>query len=112
MSADLFDGAYPDPGADQIPEGLGKDARRTLRQKAMIDAGTHPATKCMLIEHDPSIELNAPTCGTCEYLTPKFSGGWSGWKCTKAAAHGNDGPDIRKWWPACVLYSPKAEVTA
>lgn len=106
---DLFDGAFPDPETEPVPAGLGKDAQRTLRQRKQIESGIHPATRLQLIEHDPTIEPVAPTCGTCAYLWQKSARSWSGWKCTAAAGATHDGPDMRKHWPACVLYTPKEE---
>lgn len=108
--ADLFGGAFPDPEpdtSDEPPPGLGKDARRTWRQRRQLENGIHPATGLVLIEHDPTIEPKPPTCGTCEHLW--FKSGdfrFRGWKCAQAAARGLDGPDVRKKWPACIAYTP------
>lgn len=98
MSEDLFGGAYPDPPELELPnlEGLGQDARRTLRQKALIKAGVHPATKQRL--------AGSGTCGECAHLFVKYTGPGYWFKCSKAMRDGR-GPDMRKWWPACVGFT-------
>lgn len=92
MSEPLFPG-FPDP-PDQ-DEGLGQDARRTRRQRALIAAGTHPATKL-------PIANNGHRCGDCAHLlTKRRSSTW--FKCA-LQIHDGQGLDIRKSWPACTQW--------
>ena len=98
MNEQLFEG-YPDPEPQPDPtEGMGSDAARTYRARQSIEAGIHPATKLALTG------IPGETCGNCSNLWSKSSKGWSGWKCSEAARPPLDGPDMRKWWPGCLMW--------
>lgn len=92
-------------------DGLGKDARKTLRQAEFIEAGVHPATLLNLHEDASRIrEGGGPRCGSCAHLWAKtghFEGSFL--KCTQTRTRPDvnaTGPDMRAWWPACVSYQP------
>ncbi len=84
----LFDGFEPTPAP---AAHQGQDARRTARQKALIDTGTHPATL------RPIPDTSGKTCGDCAHLRQKDRR-W--FKCD-VTIHAYD---MRKWWPACDQY--------
>lgn len=103
---------FPDPYYHGTPEDpnrkLGTAARRTIRQRANLDGGLHPATKLRLLNDDWGY-----TCGDCALLWLKRERSFRGWKCAKArrltAKRKLDGPDMRKWWPACTAFRIKAD---
>lgn len=86
MTESLFPGYEP---VDTT--GMGADAKTTAKQKAMIKAGTHPATL------RPIPDTGGKTCGDCAHLWQKDRR-W--FKCD-ATPHAYD---MRKWWPACDTY--------
>lgn len=96
----------PLPSIDRyVTDGMGQDARRTARRKALMEDGIHPAT-LFLITTDG-------TCGDCAHLVLKDGmaigagrGKW--WKCTLALRDGR-GPDIRKSWPSCAAWEKQEE---
>lgn len=102
MTVPLFDG-FPDPEPPPDPyAGLGHDARRTAKQRDMIAAGQHPATRLPLAN-------NGRTCGDCEHFVIKDTGRRRRWfKCGKQL-HGDPlwpiGTDLRKSWPACTAWA-------
>lgn len=98
------------PTADEL-DGLGKDARATLRNKALItDQGINPGTRLPL---HPAASRDrggpGPRCGDCTHLYVKHAGNSRFLKCdqtnVRADVH-HDGPDMRAWWPACTRYQP------
>ena len=104
MTDDLFGGALPDPEPRPDPyEGMGQDARRTAKRRELLAAGIHPATKTRLSDAHAG-----KTCGDCAHAWRKSVNRFTGWKCDRAAAHGLDGPDIRKSWPACTLFEERS----
>lgn len=117
MSGDqLFDSApyevHTLPTPDEL-DGLGHDARATLRNTRLIEAGTNPGTRLPLYAAT-SRERGGPgpRCGDCAHLYVKRPPGSSGrtfLKCDQTAVRPDvhyDGPDMRAWWPACTRYEP------
>lgn len=99
---------YPDPDPPPDPyDRLGHDARRTLRQRRLIEAGVHPAT------HQPLARPGDPgdghRCGDCAHLLVKqWRPGRRWFKC-ELQLHDGMGVDIRKRWPACRAWQPQPE---
>lgn len=105
MTGELFDATQyaadlPDPDR-YVTAGMGQDARRTARRRALIEDGVHPATRL------PTTE--AGSCWDCAHLILKDgpalgvgAGRW--WKCTQTLRDGRS-PDIRKWWPSCTAFT-------
>lgn len=91
----------PPPSVDRyVTEGMGQDAARTARRRALIEDGVHPATKRPVTDEG--------TCGDCVHLILKDGpmlgvgrGKW--WKCKITLKYGR-GPDIRKSWPSCAAW--------
>lgn len=112
MTESLFPDLEPVHTPDRF-EGLGHDARRTLRQADLIAAGTHPGTRLRL-HRDAATDRTGPglRCKTCANLYRTGAGNKDFLKCKEAGtfnSRGSWGPDIRSWWPACTLYKPEAE---
>ena len=111
MTGELFDATQyaadlPDPDR-YVTAGMGQDARRTARRRALIEDGVHPATRL------PTTE--AGSCGDCAHLILKDgpalgagAGRW--WKCTRALKDGR-GPDIVRSWPSCTAWQQREEET-
>ena len=111
MSGELFDATPfvvepPDPGR-HVTDGMGQDARRTARRRALIEDGVHPATRLPVTDRG--------TCGGCAHLILKDgpalgvgAGRW--WKCTQALKDGR-GPDIVRSWPSCTAWQQREEGT-
>ena len=90
----LFDAtAYEVPPV--VTPGMGHDAARTARHRALLTAGVHPATKL-------SLRAGEDTCGGCAHLVPKQR--W--WKCGLQLHPDGTGLDIRRSWPACTAWAP------
>jgi len=104
------------PGFDPPPEreAMSAGRRTTQKRRELIEKGVHPATGL------PTLK-DGRTCGGCAHLLKKenpaeFAGTY--WKCAiaRAASH-NDGPDVRKSWPACssfeggIMTAPLTEIT-
>lgn len=109
----LFPDLEPIPTPDRF-EGLGQDARRTLRQRDLIASGTNPGTRQPL-HRDAATDQTGPglRCRTCTHLYRTGAGNKTFLKCEQAGTRnrrGHWGPDMRAWWPACRLYEPKAQV--
>jgi hypothetical protein len=107
----LFPG-FDVPTAPPIDPGLSADRRRTLRQRAAVEAGRHPLTGGRLSD-DPSAK-----CGNCRFRQlilhhdrtyPKCmwiptstdareleSARWMPPRFSHSAAS-----DVRAWWPGC-----------
>lgn len=94
----LFD-VGPDP--EPVDDGLGQDARRTARRRALLNAGIHPTTKLRLRE--PAGE----TCGTCNHHeVHRIRSGRTFHKCNGVALTHGPGSDVRVGWPACTGWAP------
>jgi hypothetical protein len=94
----LFDPGAPAPP----PEKLSADRRRTIRNRQLIDGGTHPVTRLRLAD-------NGETCGTCEHSGTQGGVAGTYWKCGAQNGRyitGGPATDIRLSWPACVLWGP------
>ena len=109
-------GADPDELRRQKDEwdAMGVDARRTIRNNRMIEAGQHPTTKrpllCALPEDEKVIRLLAgvsldATCGDCRHCeTQRIRSGRSFVKCLAVPLTHGPGSDTRKKWPACTKF--------
>jgi hypothetical protein len=79
--------------------GISAGRRLTIRNRALIDRGVHPATGTPT---DP-----AHTCGTCHHAVLASNGNRAWWKCDlhrlglSHSAHS----DIRLSWPACTHWT-------
>lgn len=108
----LFDLA---PEYREPEPSLSAGRRRTIRQRALLDAGRHPLTavaaRPLRLHPDapPPADRNAPgpRCGSCRFRA--YWGAQSFPKCMRGADADRDGPytshsaatDCRAWWPAC-----------
>lgn len=109
MSADiaLFDLVPAPIAAPEPADRLSADQRRTMRQRAGVDAGRHPLNGAPLLI-GPSL-----TCGTCRWRELLSHNSRSYPKCTwRASGAQSSAPlvthgaasDVRAWWPACPHY--------
>lgn len=89
----LFDPAPLTIGPDLTD--LGRDARRTIRNRATLAGGRHPVTGLQLL--DPRWEYS---CADCAHLTANRPTNRTYWKCDLNATRGA-ATDLRKSWPAC-----------
>lgn len=105
---------FPELVAEPAPAGdggeyLGKDARRTRRQLEVLATGYNPGSGVRL-HTEAAAGRSGPglRCGGCVHLYRTGAGNKNFLKCEEArgTGHGSWGPDMRRWWPACVLYSP------
>lgn len=94
----LFDGSLEEWKAlHPSTAGLSADARRTLRNRQMIERGRHPVTNAPLL--DPGWNR---TCGDCDHhFSHTRNQTWH--KCELNATHG-PATDIRVGWPACAKF--------
>jgi hypothetical protein len=94
----------PPPVVETEPEHKPPRIQRRLLDAALIEGGTHPATKMPLAN-------NGKTCGDCALLREKFAGAGKWWKCgtpdPRSKNHRGDGRDMTKRWPACIAFQPK-----
>lgn len=77
--------------------------RLTRRNKEKLASGVHPAT------HRKLREPLGAACGDCVHAKNYGHHDRSYWKCEKhrlGMSHSSSS-DIRKSWPACVLYEPR-----
>lgn len=92
---------FPDLPPAPPPVKLSADRRRTLRQRAFLDAGIHPATR-------EKLAGNGETCGSCVHCVDHFAGG-HGWvrKCdvSRLGKSSSASSDIRVSWPACARWA-------
>lgn len=95
------DHLFPLPDVPAAAPGLSSGARRTLRQKAQLENGTHPVTGRDTWPHG--------TCGTCAHLLTTGESHRRYFKCGLVANTAGPGTDIRKSWPACHRYDPESE---
>ena len=79
--------------ADPADRRHGKaDRARTVKRRAMLACGIHPATGLPL--------LGRETCGTCvHHFVRQFAGAYH--KCRLVRSTGGPATDIRVSWPAC-----------
>lgn len=85
-----------DPGPAVVKPTLSRDQRRTLKNRALLERGIHPATGAPLRVRD--------TCGNCKHHEVwRFAGRYH--KCALTATN-SAATDIRVGWPACTLWEP------
>ena len=84
--------AAPDPYA-----GLGHDARRTARRRALLAESIHPITK-------RPIRPDLGQCRDCAHLLVKDIGRAKRWFKCDLALDGSTGPDVRLSYPACAAF--------
>jgi hypothetical protein len=128
----VSDTLFDDDGLRVEPaENMSTDARRTVRQRRLIDAGLHPLmvtagyspSQARLHPNaapeicSPDAPKGAPyTCGSCRFRQvlrwhdrtyPKCIQEVEGTNLLTAPSitHGA-ATDCRAWWPACRLYEP------
>jgi hypothetical protein len=85
---------------------LSRDQRRTLRNRATLRRGFHPATRRPL-RFTASGQLSGETCGGCAHHTIQGGTAGSYHKCARHWLGGQTrgaSSDIRVSWPACELY--------
>lgn len=86
------------------PAKLSAQRRRTLRQRAFLAAGVHPATGGRLGPEDE-------TCGTCAHRVVVEHGyrrlRWH--KCELVSLSHCATSDIRVGWPACASWERRAQ---
>ena len=86
---------------DPAPPPRSVDARRTARQRAMVDAGVHPLTG---MRTRPELG----TCGDCKHRKLVTSNGNRSYpKCELVTITHGAATDCRRWWPACPRHEPK-----
>lgn len=120
MTLPLFD-VGDQPAVEPPPKPKPKpDARRRERQAACLARGQHPLAAALRYplplhaDAAPVDDRDAPglRCSGCRFRElihwhnstyPKCS--YDDWS---QATHG-PGTDIRRWWPACRNYEPRAE---
>jgi hypothetical protein len=108
-----------EPETGEPAAGLSDGRRRTMRQKALIDAGRHPlsaVTSRPLRLHpgapDPDDrKAPGPRCGNCQFIEAWGAHGYL--KCLRGdkqpfATHGA-ATDLRRWWPACEYWQGAAD---
>lgn len=105
MSDSLFDPAeYPTSAGVAQPgewQNLSAGAKRTARNKAALEAGVHPATRC-------PVRPELGTCSTCaNHIVLAANRTWH--KCNRAGITHGPGTDIRVSWPACSLYVERSK---
>ncbi|WP_280332081.1 hypothetical protein [Nocardia wallacei] len=106
----LFPDLEPTLRPDRF-EGLGANARHTLRQAGFITAGINPGTR-LRVHTDAAKDRDGPglRCRDCKHLYKTGAGNSSFLKCRQAGVYnsrGSWGPDMRAWWPACIKFEPK-----
>jgi hypothetical protein len=104
--ATLFE--LPAPLFEIEPQPLGpKDTRSytrrlTIRNRALLAGGVHPATKMPLLPTD-RMPYDGARCGNCKHLT-SHSHDRTWYKCSLVPITGGPGTDIRLKWPACIKW--------
>lgn len=107
---DVVDGQVPLPGMPDdgvlfhvepaSPAPLSPDRRRTLRQRAQIEAGWHPLA-------GTRTHPEVGTCGDCAHRVLVSTNGNRSWpKCDLTPITHGPGSDCRAWWPACDRWEP------
>lgn len=100
--------------AGLFPEELagpreGQDARRTVIRLRLLRAGEHPVTHNNLhADAAPVDDRNAPglRCDTCAACETEEYHDRTYVKCRTAGRSRGPGTDTRRWYPACILYTP------
>lgn len=92
MTAALFD--TTDYGVE-ASKGLGADARRTIRRRNLLAAGTHPTTRRPLLDAEWGY-----TCRDCANCFAHEMGNRH-WKCGAVPVTFGPATDVRLSWPAC-----------
>lgn len=115
--SDSEPGLFDEPARIEVPDpfaGMGRDARRTARQRESLAGGVHPGTRLPLHHAAAPFDDRAAEgarCKGCARLYRTGAGNKDFLKCEAAGTHNSRGswgpPDIRAWWPACRLYEPK-----
>lgn len=82
---------------------MGRDARRTAKQRAIIAQGFSPATGLVLLDGDS-------TCGDCVKQHVRTWDGRRFFKCEILGFSHGPGTDIRLSWPACAAFRPRSDV--
>lgn len=102
MSDTLFDPGPATVTTAKERPGLSADARRTIRDRDLMDVGIHPATRKPLAG-------TGLTCATCvhHHAVTHYTSRAKTWhKCDlhRLGTSHSAASDIRTSWPACVLY--------
>ncbi len=102
MSDTLFDPGPATVTTVKERPGLSADARRTIRNRELIAAGVHPATRQPILVTG----LTCATCGHHRAVTHYTSREKTWHKCAlhRLGVSHSAASDIRTSWPACVLY--------
>lgn len=112
----LVDGAGvpmdPGPRLDipEIPDGLSRGRRWTIRRLQTIEMGRHPITTFPLHEDAPVDATSKDryprpvTCGTCAHLTPQKWHDKVHLKCDLTSMNRSERTDVRKWEPGCMSW--------
>lgn len=113
MLPGLFDELLP-TARTRGDKRTGATADLTRRRKLEIALGGNPATHMPLLRL--TVKGDTRTCGSCANLMRKETMAGHVFKCVRARQTNNDGPDMVKRWPACMLYltrngSPEKEKT-
>ena len=85
-------------GETEELKGLSYTRRVTLRKKAALAAGLHPATGM------PLRTGLADSCGTCKHCVSSSNGNRHWYKCDLVPITASLATDIRLKWPACVKW--------
>lgn len=99
MPDSLFPLPEPTVSLPQPGDGLSAGQRLTLRNRAQIDRGVHPATLRPLLG-------DGSTCGDCYHCVRVTNGNRTWIKCDEhrlGISH-SEASDIRASWPACTLF--------
>ena len=106
----LFPDLEPIPAPADPLEGLGRDARATIRKDELIRRGINPGTRLPLhARAAKGRDGDGLRCGTCTHLYRAEAGNKRFLKCEQAGVYNarhSWGPDMRAWWPACHRYTP------
>lgn len=97
----LFD---PGPPAGPPPSAVSAGRLQTMRAKAALSAGRHPA-------NGMATNLAAGTCGTCSHLVHVQAGNTRCLKCPyhRLGMSSSSASDMRASWPACPHHTPTTE---
>jgi hypothetical protein len=79
---------------------LSPDARRTARQRDLVDTGWHPLTRTRT-------RPDLGTCGGCVHRRKSTQGSYP--KCGLGPITSGPGTDVRAWWPACERFEARRD---